>query len=280
MKTCTRSQKGNYRERAWGMAGYRLATWSVLFICMATCSFSTRLLAEDDMGQKIENTRTIIEKWVETQRIISQEKKDFEIAKEMLNERIELVEREIESLKGKIGEAEENIAEADKKRAEMLDENEKLKEASSSLNDVLATLEGRTKELLASLPEPIKNRVKPLSQRLPEEPEKTELSTSERFQNVVGILNEVDKFNQEISVTSEVRTLEDGSSVEVASLYVGLGQAYYASANGEVAGLGLAAPGEWDWQSANEAAEQISKAISILKNESVASFVQLPVQVK
>ena len=88
----------------------------------------------------VEDTRAALEKWVETQRVISKEKKDLALAKEMLNERIELVKREIDSLHGKISEAEESIAEADKKRAELIEENEKLKGAAfraSYLNHAL-----------------------------------------------------------------------------------------------------------------------------------------------
>ncbi len=237
----------------------------------------------DERSENIENTRTVLEKWVETQKIISKEKKDFAISREMLNERIELVGREIESLQEKISQAKESIAEADKKRAEMLGENEKLKQASESLSGDLASLENRTKMLLANLPDPITQRIKPLSQRLPESPEEAKdakLSASQRFQNVVGILNEVDKFNREITVTSEVRELEDGSSVEVTALYVGISQGFFANADGTIAGVGTSMDDKWTWRTHKESAPQISDIISIMKNEKAASFVQVPVEIK
>ncbi|ARN57238.1 DUF3450 family protein [Sedimentisphaera salicampi] len=228
----------------------------------------------------IESAKTKIEKWVETKRLISEEKRDFKLSREMLNERIELLQNEIESLEKKKKDAEESIAEADKKRQEMMKENDKLKEASSSLSDMIVKLEGRTKELIKRLPAPLKSKVKPLSQRLPENPEKTETAMSQRFQNVVGILNEVDKFNREISAHSEVRELEDGSSFEVVTLYIGISHAYYASSDGTVAGVGYPAEGEWDWREKNEAAQDILDAAAILKNEKVASFVKLPVEIQ
>jgi FtsZ-binding cell division protein ZapB len=251
----------------------------ILFFLFAFAGGFPGGLAADETG-RIEEARTAIEKWVETERIISQEKRDWQLGREMLNERIELVQREIESLKGKVSEAEESIAEADKKREELVEENERLKNASASLNDILKSLEGHTQKLLKRLPDPIRQRVKPLSQRLPDDANETKLSMAERFQNVVGILNEVDKFNREISVTSEVRTLADGSSVEVTSLYIGIGEAYYVSANGTVAGVGVASEQGWIWKPANEAAPQIADVIAVLKNEKVASFIQLPVEIK
>ena len=98
--------------------------------------------------------------------------------------------------------------------------------------------------------------------------------------NIIGILNELNKFNHEITVTSEVRQLPDGSSVEVTAMYVGLGQAYYVNANGTIAGLGRPSANGWVWEPANEAAGKIMDVINILKNEKVATFIPLPVEVK
>ncbi len=257
----------------------RLVTGALL-LAFVVCFLSSGATSADKNTANIEDTRVVIEKWVETQRIISQEKRDLALAKEMLTARIELVQREIESLRVKISEANASIAEADKKREDMIKENEKLKEASAALNSTLVSLEEGTKRLLRRLPDPIRERVKPLSQRLPDNSSQTKLSIAERFQNIVGILNEVDKFNREISVTSEVRTLADGSSVEVTALYIGIGQAYYASANGKVAGTGTASNEVWEWKPDNAAAGRIAETIAILKNEKVASFVQLPVEIK
>jgi FtsZ-binding cell division protein ZapB len=238
------------------------------------------IAAETEKTNATQNTRAVIEKWIETQRIISQEKRDLVLAREMLNERIALVQREIESLKNKISEANASVAESDRKRTSMVDENDSLKQATAGLGSILSNMEGRVRHMIARLPDPIRERIKPLSQRLPNDSEQTKQSTSERFQNIVGILNEVDKFSRDISATSEVRTLADGSSVEVAVLYLGIGQAFYTSSDTTIAGTGTASDTVWTWQPNNPAAVKIAEAIAILKNEKVASFVQLPVEIK
>lgn len=276
----TRHRKPDGRVRGSASGGRRFSSGArciTALVCWMISATAVSIAAE---SSDIENTRTALEKWVQTKQIISKEQRDLTLAKEILNERIDLVKREIESLHGKIGEAENSIAEADKKRADMLEENSKLKEASVSLSDTLVALEKRTKHLIQRLPDPIRDRIKPLSQRLPDDTGQTKLSISERFQNVVGILNEVDKFNREITVTSEVRDLPDGTSVEVAALYVGIGQGFYASANGTVAGIGTATDEGWVWKPANEAAPQIADVIAIMKNEKAASFVPVPVEIQ
>lgn len=230
--------------------------------------------------QDVDGVRAALEKWVETRKVISQEQRDWALGKEMLNERTDLVQQEIDSLKGKISDAEKSISDADKKRAELVVQNEALQKASTALNGTVLALEQNTQHLLKRLPDPIRDRVKPLSQRIPENVEETKLSLAERFQNIIGILNEVNKFSREITLTSEVRSLPDGTSAEVTALYVGIGQAYYASSDGKIAGTGTASPEGWVWTADNRIAAEISQAIAILNNEQVASFVQLPVEIR
>ncbi|MFP4379915.1 MAG: DUF3450 family protein [Candidatus Sumerlaeia bacterium] len=241
------------------------------------------LLYAEDPDEKqptVAITREALEKYVEVQRVISEEKSNIKLSQEILRERIELVEQEIETLRGKIKDAEDNIAEADKKREEMVQENEKLKEATASLKEMVAGLEEGIKVMLPQLPEPLRERIEPLSQRLPKEDAKKKTTISQRFQNVVGILNEVEKFNRTITVTSQVRDLPDGSSAEVTSVFVGLGQGYYVGSNNSIAGIGRVVDSAWTWTPANDAAEKIANVIAILKNEQVADFVQLPAEIK
>lgn len=255
--------------------------WQVV-ACLLTavsCLLTPAVFAAEPQSE-VDGVRSSVEKWVETRKVISQEQRDWKLGQEMLNERVDLVQREIDSLKSKISEAQQSISDADKKRAGLIQENEKLKEAADGLAESMVALEIRTRTLLAKLPDPIRERVKPLSQRLPENTGETKLSFSERFQNIVGILNEINKFNREVTMTSEVRTLPDGSSAEVTALYVGVGQAYYVSGDGKHAGSGTASSEAWSWTPNNGIAPQVAEAIAILKNEQVAAFVQLPVEIK
>jgi hypothetical protein len=238
------------------------------------------LAAEPAARQTIDNVRSALEQWVETRRVISKEKQEWELGREMLNERIELVQRQITSLREEITKAKASISEADEKRIELVKENDELKSAGQTLAGIVTDLETRTQGLVKRLPDPIRDRIKPLTQTLPENPAETSLSLALRFQNVLGILNEVNKFNRGIEMTSEVRTLPDGTVAEVTALYVGLGQAYYVGANGTIAGVGRPSEDGWTWEPANDVAAQVAEAVAILKNEKGASFVLLPVTVQ
>ncbi len=248
---------------------------SALAILAAAVLLAPGLAAQEG----IDETRESVEKWVETRRVISQEKRDWALGKELLQERIELVKREIGSLRERIGEAEENIAEADRKREELIEQNERLTASSEQLVATVGTLESRTSGLLARLPDWIRERVQPLSQRFPEEGAETKLSLGERFQNVVGVLDTINKLNRQITVTSELHTLPNGRTAEVTALYLGVGKGFFVTADGSAAGVGDAADGGWTWTPADDAAEAIAKAVAIHQDEVGPDFVPLPVRI-
>lgn len=241
-------------------------------------------VAAPPAAARVEAARSSLDRWVETKQVLSRESRDWALGKELLADRIALLEKEIATLRAREAEARGSIADADRKREELLAQTGRLKTFAEFAEGIVARLEGRTRELLKRLPDRLRERVKPLSQRLPDPEAKVGVdakprSLSERFQNVVGILNEVNKFNREITVESEVRTLPDGSAVQVTTLYVGIAQAYYAGANGTVAGVGFATRDGWNWQSANASAGEIERAIGMLEKGQVADYVKLPIRI-
>ncbi len=224
----------------------------------------------------LEETRAALSKLVETRRILASERAEWVVGKELLDSRSELIASEIGALRERVAEANDSIAETEKKRAELLATNEASKRSASGLLEAVAALEERTRALLVGLPAPLIERVMPLSQRLPKPDAETSLSLSERFQNVVGVLNEVNKFHHEVNLFREVRTEADGASVEVTTLYFGISVGYYANAGGSVAGKGRSTPTGWTWDADALIGPAVAQAIGIYKNELPAAFVQLP----
>ena len=260
-------------------AGRTLLAFAVSAIAGGALLSATAQSSLQD-GEEIDTTRAALEKWVETRRIISKERRDWELGREVLDDRIEVVSDEIESLRTRIKDTEASISEADIKHAELVVENERLKEASRSLESSIVELEARTLAILKRLPGPLLERIKPLSQQIPEDPAETKLSISIRFQNVIGILNAVNKFNLEITHYSEVHDLGGGESAEVTAMYLGLGQSYFANADGTKAGVGRPTEMGWEWSPVNEQAPEVLRALLIRRSEEPAAFVQLPIVVE
>jgi len=104
------------------------------------------------------------------------------------------------------------------------------------------------------------------------------LRVSERT-HVVGILNEANKFDNDISMNAEIRTLSSGVPTEVRVVYVGLGQAYFVSAKGE-AGIGRPGADGWHWEIDRSIAPSVAQVVEILQAKSKPKLVPLPVTIQ
>lgn len=257
----------------------RSATLGVAVVGAVALLSAAPMPAEDE-AVDVDGARALVQKYVETRRLISREKSEWALGKELLLDRIGIVEREIESLRAKIEEADAQIVDADAKRAEMVAENDRLKAATVEYERAAAELEGKTRRLLPRLPPPLLERLSPLSQRLPADSEETDALLTDRYANVLGILDAVDKWNRDVTLTSEVRDLGEGTLAEVKALYVGIGAAFYTTADGTAAGSGSSSEDGWSWTRLDEAAPAIARAIAILNNEQMAGFVQLPIVIQ
>lgn len=234
----------------------------------------------------VETTRAALSQWVQAKRTISAEREAWRRGKQTLTSQIDVVRREIEVLTKRIEEARKSITDAEKKRGELDAERAERRKVSSLMVERIGNLEDRTQTLLPRVPEALAANLAMISQRLPKTDEQREaLSLSSRYQNVIGVLNGIDKWNRVVTLNSEIRELSTGRSVAVSVLYIGLGQAYYVGEPGKdgkatIAGIGIASPTGWLWRESNDLAQSIQKAVSIYKNEGLATLVRLPVQIR
>ena len=253
---------------------------TVLFLGFLFCYGAPIAAAENKTAPNtLEEIRLKMDKWIEVQQIISKERKDWQQGKEILQGRLELVKKEIATLEEKIKQSGEGVSESGKKRAALIAENDELKASDKQLVEAISLIEPEVRRLFLLLPEPVKAKVQPLYQRIAEDPSKARVSTAERFQNMLGILNEVNKSNNEITVNYEVHDLANGKPAEVRAIYVGLAQAYYVSVRGE-AGIGRPSSDGWKWEASTTAARDILNALEILQGKQTPAFVPLPCKIQ
>jgi hypothetical protein len=230
-------------------------------------------------GPSLAETRMVLDKWIETQQVIARERKDWQQGKETLESRLELARKEAATVEEKLKQAETASVAAAKQRETIEAESANLKHSLERLSAAAGRLETNIRTLFPTLPDPVQTKLKPLYDRIPSDAGKTRVSAAERFQNVLGILSEAIKANNEISVVFEVRNLANGKPAEVRVLYVGLGQAYYLSAAGQ-AGIGRPSPDGWKWEAADGIARDVLKAIEIQAGKRPPAFVSLPVVIE
>jgi len=229
----------------------------------------------------IEATRETLTKWVETKQLISKEKSEWASGKDILEDRVRLAQAETTTVRDKLKEISAAVAEAQKKRDELAAQNDKLKATAEKSKAMVIAAEKKLRPLLPQLPEPLREKLKPIIARFPEDSEKSTASMAERLQNVLGILDQASAFNSTVASVKELRTFPDGTRAEVTTVYLGLSQAYYTNREGTLAGIGHPGPDGWVWKPDNANGKKILLAVHILEGkEKGATFIDLPVKIQ
>lgn len=228
----------------------------------------------------LSQTRSALEQWVETRRLISRTTADWQKDKEVLEQSVRLYERELDAVAAQISNLTTNSAQVDRERAEA---DALLRESNAGLERARAfatECEAQVRKLVPRLPVPLQDALKPMLNRLPADPANTRATAAERVQTLVGILNELDKFNAALTLASETRTNPGNQQVAVTTVYVGLGAAYFVNDAGDFAGVGSPGDQGWEWSIQPELATSVKEVIRIYRNERGAQFIQLPVTIR
>ena len=178
---------------------------------------------------QLEETRNVFQELVETRQQIADAQAQWSLQKQSLQDTVELLNLEIELLEERIDATEAESTQAEKDRIRLNGEIEELKEASAVVADVIRSLEGRIVTLMNALPVEVKSKLERLTNRIPDRntPEnRIRASLGERMQNIVGLLNQLEVFNNGVHVLTEVREI-GGQNITIQVLYIGLSQAYF-----------------------------------------------------
>jgi hypothetical protein len=228
----------------------------------------------------VNDARGNLEKWVETRQLTSKVRTDWQSDKELIEQSLALYERELKTVADKMGKISTNNVQVDKERLEAEALKKSAGESLARAREFSAQIEGKIRQFAPRLPAPLQEAIKPLLNRLPADPANTKMSAAERLQTVVGILNEMDKFNSAISLYNEKVKNDKGEEVAVETVYVGLGGAWFVNETGDFAGAGVPGPNGWTWTVQPGLADKVRLAIKIYRNEHSPGFVPLPVTVR
>lgn len=225
-------------------------------------------------------TRSTLEQWVQTRQLISQTRTDWQTDQETLEQTVALYERELQAIDEQMSKVATNNTQV---ATEMIEAMALQKVSNETLGDAkqFATeFEAKIKQLGPQLPGPLQDILKPLLARLPADPANTKMLAAERMQVLVGVLNELDKFNNAVSIFNERRKNDKGEEVSVQTVYIGLGAACFVNEAGDFAGTGTAGKNGWEWTTKPEIAPTVHEVVKIYRNERAARFVTLPAAVR
>jgi molybdenum-dependent DNA-binding transcriptional regulator ModE len=235
----------------------------------------------EDLGVAMDGARSLLQKWAETQRLIASERGEWEQGKSVLQSRIQLLQSSLAENDKKMKEAREKLAEAKTKTAEANEQKKQVKEASDALLELAPKLEKGVRDLCERVPTSVQEKVKILLERMPKEgAEVKNITAAERMQNVLGILNELNKANTEIASLPEIQDIGGGRKAEVKAVYLGLGQGYYVNAAGDMGGRGTPAAGAWKWAADPSIAKKMIEVLDVMKKTVAPKLVELPATIE
>lgn len=245
---------------------------------LAALFAGTALQAQDEAAvqKEIEQAREVISKYVDSRQEIARVKNEWKAYQELTQRRIDLYNREINQLRELIQTAEEQTTQAEREIGAIRDEIALLRQANDIVLKSLPAFEDKMRELYTYFPRPLKNKVQRLVQQLGKPRQ-----ASDRMAIVIGILNEVDKFNAEFNFDRDEKTLPSGETKVVDVIYLGLAVGYYADKDGNVGGIGVPASGEWKWTERNDLGPAIRDAVLYYNGDiKPAMLVDLPVEIQ
>lgn len=267
---CLQQTESRTQRMYWRQTVSRLVTSAATsLVCLSAVAAETPLT----------DARATLEKWVEARQQISKAKGDWQADKETIQQTVLLFERELKNVAEQMSKVSTNTVQVDKERAEAEALQKASKEGLERAREFVTGFEAEITTLLPRLPLPLQDIVKPLVNRMPTDA-KTKMTVAERAQVVIGILNEMDKFNNGVTIFSEKRKNDKGEELSVETVYVGLGAAYFVSDSGDFAGMGTVGPNGWEWTAKPELGGPVREIIRIYKNERPARFVPLPATIR
>ncbi len=237
-------------------------------------------LAAAAVESPVADARVTLEKWVETRQLISKTRADWQADQETLEQTVALYERELKAIDEQMSKVATNNTQVAKEMQEALALQKYSDEALARSRQFATEFAARVQKLAPQLPAPLQDLLKPLLARLPADPANTKMLAAERVQVLVGVLNELDKFNNAVNVFNEKRKNAKGDEVAVQTVYIGLGAAYFVNEAADFAGTGAPGATGWEWNVKNEIAASVQEVVKIYRNEKTARFVTLPVAIR
>ncbi|MEM7673996.1 MAG: DUF3450 family protein [Verrucomicrobiota bacterium] len=227
----------------------------------------------------VEEARSTLSELVQTKKDIIESKSAWETDREILKATIKSLNDELEML-------ETRIEESEKQRAESVDIRERLNETNAVLKsqldgfvEIVTGFEQKLISLLPYLPEPLLDEIGKLTDKLPRDG-KSGLDAPRRALIVLGILQEIDKFQTSVTTHKLLLEIDAEEEKEYSVMFYGLGTAFFVDEDLTIAGFGSPSPEGWVWTSNNLLAERIFDAIEIAERKKLAEFIPLPVTIQ
>jgi len=240
----------------------------------ATCASAvlmTGTLGADD-AVLLEELRATISGIIEVQAQTSNETREWETRRAIMEDLLEIHRREIDLLNEELetsGRSAPGHAEA---VAQAEQEIAALRSTRTQLIAAVENARPRVLALVPRFPRPLAAEVEP--ELITLENWKSGDEPREALQSLLGVISKATQFNRRIS-----RSLEIVEDREVEVIYLGLARAFYADRSG-LAGIGVPAADGWEWQADSALNRPVLRAFEILDQKRPPARIELPLHIE
>lgn len=224
-------------------------------------------------------TRELIRQWVQTERLLSEEKTTWQVEKSRMQELLDIYQKELKLLNEEITQAGSSTEMVDERKQTHEKELKEYRDAQRLLSDAMARHLPRVRKLLTQLPEPLLEKIDADMDVL--QAKDALEKPRDVLKSMLVVMAESGRFNRSITVAEETRELPSGKKMTVDVIYLGLAQAFYAAEQGDTAGVGRPSPigTGWQWQEQPKLAKDIRAAIAVERKDSPPQLISLPIQI-
>ena len=257
----------------------KLLIWIILFIPFL--SFAEPITSDDTPDQ-------LMSKWLDLESQKGRLQSQWHSRKSELERRLELFAIEKDALKAVLEQTSEATSEVDQRRLSLLTVQDELEREQIFVESQIQETGKLAQRLLPRLPPPLQTEWREKMPLLTQEG----IGNSEKLERLLGMFKLVEEFDNRVALHRSTMALPGLSGEEhlilVTQIYLGTGQGWYVSDDGNEFGYGRATTLGWNWWHGNKASEELGRELSpqtilkvraVLENPTTAKFLSLPIKI-
>lgn len=222
------------------------------------------------------SSRELIRQWVQTERIISEEKLAWQVQKQRMEELLGIYQKELSLLDEELSTAGNSAQLIDDNREDLEASITRYRDANQRLEESMSKLLPRMLGLVSMFPQPLLDE---LALDISALNEATAIEQPrDVLKSMIAVLSAASRFNRSITVVEETRVVQEAKKITVDTIYIGLCRAFYASGAGDVGGVGTPAKQGWVWTDEPGVAEQVRRLIAVHRKSEQPQLIELPIQ--
>lgn len=237
-------------------------------LALTALALPALLVAQDDRVREID---ALTLQWTELEHQRDTLLANWRTDRPILEQQLSLLERETRELTELIETSAREQDDVEQRRLELLEEQTRLEQEQAALESSLARAARELRSLHTQLPPPLVDAWAADLRRLDD----PLMTATERLQLVIELLQQLDDFEQRVTLHEAVMTLDDGRDHLVTQVYLGLSHGWYVTDDRRFAAAGVAGPAGWQWTPVSEGAA-IADIVGILERRLEPDLVSIP----